>query len=329
MTFPIVRERVRAVTGIEYRAFRNTDPPQLAEVWRAQGASRGLMQPMSPGVLERFVLSKPTFDRQGLIVACEGSKIIGFAHAGFGTSADHTTSSTDVGVICLVMTRSEADPDVAAALLARSEAYLRGRGAKTLRGGGHFPVVPFYQGLYGGSELSGILDSDPKWQALFADHGYRVLKRSLVLHCDLAVFRPVVDRQQLQIRRRTTLEQRIDPPTTSWADASLLEPFDRVRFELVPQAGGATGTVTYWNMETMTGTWGVRAVGILGLQVNSGDRRQGVATYLLGESLRQLHAQQGISLAEVHVEEDNPAALALFRRLGFEEVDRSLFYGKD
>jgi hypothetical protein len=53
----------------EYRAFRNTDPPQLAEIWRSQPPSRGLMQPMSVAILEHYVFSKPTFDSAGLIVA--------------------------------------------------------------------------------------------------------------------------------------------------------------------------------------------------------------------------------------------------------------------
>ena len=73
---------------IEYRAFRNTDPPQLAEIWRSNSTSRGLMQPMSTAVFERFVLSKPTFDRQGLVVAVDEDKIVGFAHAGFGPTED-------------------------------------------------------------------------------------------------------------------------------------------------------------------------------------------------------------------------------------------------
>ena len=42
------------------------------------------MQPMSIAVLERYVLSKPTFDPQGLIVATDEDKLVGFAHAGFG-----------------------------------------------------------------------------------------------------------------------------------------------------------------------------------------------------------------------------------------------------
>ncbi len=314
---------------IHYRAFRNTDAPQLAEIWRTQTAQRGLMQPMSASVLERFVFSRPTFDAQGLIVASDGDRLLGFAHAGFGPSSDLSTLATDKGVTCLVMLRPDVEPSVGAELLAHSEAFLESRGAKTFYGGGSFPLAPFYQGLYGGSEFSGILDSDQRGQAFFLEQGYRPAKRSLVLHRDLACFRPLIDRVQMQIRRQSTVEMIVDPPTTSWWEACVFEPFDRTRCVLVTRAGGPpAAVVNFWNMETMIGAWGVHAVGIAGLQVNDSRRKNGLATFLLGESLRNLHAQ-GVAVAEVHVAEENAAALALFRKLGFEQIDSAVLYRKD
>jgi ribosomal protein S18 acetylase RimI-like enzyme len=314
---------------IHYRAFRNTDAPQLAEVWRSQTAQRGLMQPMSASVLERFVFSRPTFEAQGLIVAAEEDKVLGFAHAGFGPSEDQSTLATENGVTCLVMLRPDVDPSITGELLERSEAFLENRGAKTLYGGGSYPLAPFYQGLYGGSEFSGVLDSDRRGQAIFQEHGYRPVKRSLVLHRDLASFRPVVDRVQMQIRRQHCVEMIVDPPTATWWEACVFEPFDRIRCVLLARDRGAPpAAVNFWNMETMIGAWGVHGVGIAGLEVAGNRRRAGLATFLLGESLRNLHAQ-GVALAEVHVAEENAAALAVFRNLGFEQVDAAVLYRKD
>jgi GNAT superfamily N-acetyltransferase len=313
---------------IEFRAFCNPDLPRLAEIWRGQPGGRGLMQPMSAAVLERFVLAKPYFDRHGLIVARDGDKVLGFAHSGFGPGSDENSLSTDQGVISLVMVRPEIDDSVASQLLERSESYLHSRGAKELYGGGYPPLAPFYFGLYGGSELSGVLKSDPREQALFARHGYQPAKTSLVLHRDLGQFRPVVDRQQMQIRRHSTFQTIVDPPSKTWWDACLFEPLERAQFLLVPREGGATlASAYFWNMETMTGTWGVRAVGIAGLTVGADQKRQGMATYLLGEAFRQFHTQ-GIALAEVHVADDNAAAMQLFNKLGFVEVDQAVCYRK-
>lgn len=313
---------------IEFRPFRNTDPPQLAEVWRTHSGQRGLMQPMSVAVLERFVFSKPTFDSRGLFVAAEGDKLLGFAHGGFGPSEDHHALDTGVGVVSLVLVRPEADPAVAGELRACVESYLQARGARTIFGGGRYPFCPFYYGLYGGSEITGMLDSDPRLQAVFQSAGYEVAESRLVLRRELAGFRPPVDRNQMQLRRHTTLDTIIDAPTKTWWGAIVLEPFERTQYFLQTRDGETgSASVQFWNMETMIGAWGVRAVGISGLEVSSTKRRQGLATYLLGESLRQLHAQ-GYALAEVHVQEDNPSAVRLFRKLGFEEVDRSVLYRK-
>jgi ribosomal protein S18 acetylase RimI-like enzyme len=313
----------------EYRAFRNTDPPQLAEIWRSQPSGRGLMQPMSVAVLEHYVLSKPTFDPRGLIVAVDEDRLVGFAHAGFGPGDDGSTLSTERGVTSLVMIGPDAEQAVAAELLARAEAYLKSRGAKTLYGGGCYPLSPFYCGLYGGSEFSGVLDSDPHSQALFRAAGYRERRRTLVLHRDLAGFRPVVDRQQIQIRRTTRLETTVDPPAKTWWDAVMFEPFERTRWALVERESGASlASVYFWNLETMIGAWGVRAVGIVDLEVTNEHQRRGLATNLLGEAFRQLQTQ-GITLAETHVPEENAPGVAVFRRLGFTQVDASTLYCKD
>src|SRR5262249_35289649 len=136
-------------------------------------------------------------------------------------------------------------------------------------------------------------------------------------------------RQQLQIRRHTVFESIPDPPTTSWWQACLFEPLDRTRGVLMSRGScEPVASVNFWNMETMVGAWGVHAVGIVDLEVLVPKRRTGLARYLLGEALRQLQSQ-GVSLAETHVPVDNGPALALFRRLGFNEVDQSVFYRKD
>jgi ribosomal protein S18 acetylase RimI-like enzyme len=227
------------------------------------------------------------------------------------------------------MVRPDADRRVAVELLARAERYLVERGAKSLCGGGSYPLAPFYYGLYGGSEPSGILDSDPERQELFCSAGYRAAKRTLVLNRDLAGFRPVVDRQQMQIRRNTRLATLVDPPPANWWEGVMFEPFERTRWALVEREGGPhLASVCSWSMDTMIGAWGVRAVGIVDLKVSGEKRRRGLATNLLGEVFRHVHAQ-GFSLAEAHVPEENTAGLAAFRHLGFNQVDASTLYCKD
>lgn len=314
----------------EYRTFRNTDPPQLAEIWRSQGSQRGLMQPMSATVFEQLVLAKPTFDPQGLTVATEAGRPIGFAHAAFGPTSDQSNLSTEKGGVSMLMTRRpDGNPAVASELLARSEQYLRSRGAKTLLAGGVRPLDPFYLGLYGGSQMSGILASDVHGQELFSTHGYQDVGRTLIWHRELSGFRPSVDRKLMQVRRRCCALQAIpDPLPKTWWEACTYGGFDRTRFELRKTPRDAPiASVMFWNMQPLSNSWGVQAAGLVDLQVAPNERRQAVASFLLGEAFRQL-AVQNIMLVEAQSPESDATATAFFQKAGFKQVDTATAFCK-
>ena len=72
---------------VEFRTFRNGDPPAIVKVWNASVAGRGAARLANPSILERFVFAKPYFDPAGLTLAWEGAECVGFAHAGGCRSA--------------------------------------------------------------------------------------------------------------------------------------------------------------------------------------------------------------------------------------------------
>ena len=314
---------------IEYRAFRNGDSPQLADIWCSQRPRRGLMQPMSSATFESIVLAKPMFDRAGLIVAVEGNKVSGFAHAGFGPTQDQKTLMRETGIISMLMTRGpELDQSIAESLLTRSEEYLRSRGAKVLYAGATQHLDAFYVGMCGGSEMHGILDSDQQMQEFYRAHAYDEVARSIVLQRDLRDFHPPVDRRHIVIRRRATIQRVDDPPARSWWDACIFGPFDRMRFELVSKEGGAAmATATFWDMQGLSNSKGARAMGLTYVESRGDQRRQGLVSFLLAESFRQL-AEQGLAIVETQVDSNNQAALALFQKLGFRQVDQAAVFRK-
>jgi len=315
-----------------YRPFRNTDPPYLADIWCRQRPQRGLLRPISVSQLETCVFAKPYFDPQGLIVATRDEIPVGFVHAGFGPNEAENWIATEMGVVCRVMvgepvSSSTTDP-VASELLARGEQYLRDRGARLLYAGGIRPLCPFYGGLYGGSELPGILDSDRATQVIYRQAGYEEIDQVLVLHRDLTTFRPLISRQQLAIRRSTHLAVRNDPPVRSWWQAITEGNADRQRLEIVSNHGTSVlARMTLWNIEPLASSWGISAAGILDLEVPKSNRRQGYATFLLSEAFRRLRSEE-VRLIEVQTMRHNEAARALYRRLGFVEVDRGLVLRK-
>lgn len=315
---------------IVYRPFRNSDPPGLAEIWRTQPPERGLVQPMSTSLIETHVLAKPYFERQSLIVAEQGSELVGFVHAAFGPNAAGTGLDRHLGVTCLVMVRaSHQRQGIGAQLLEHSERYLCSHGARTLLAGGISPNHAFYLGLYGGSGLPGVLASAPRAQSLFRSHGYRECKQICVLHRDLTNFRPVMDRTHVLIRRRTQMQVEHDPRPATWWEACTEGTFERVRFTLHSRdTQTPMATATFWDIQPLSQSWGVLTAGLSYLHVVPSLRRQGLASYLLGEAFHTL-ARQGFALVEAQLPAEDAALLGLFNRLGFVQVDMGFMLQKE
>jgi len=315
---------------LHYRAFRNTDPPALAAIWRSRSGQRGLLQSVSVDLFEQFVLGRLYFDYEGLVLAWEDDRPVGFAHAGFGPSEQEDRISTQWGVTCMVIVRPDcAEAEVAAGLLERCEAYLRRHQAKVLYGGGIRPLNPFYLGLYGGSELPGVLDSDVVARGLYRSHGYQEIERTLILRRDLQVFQPLMNRQQMQLQRGMIVQVLLDPPARSWWEACTIGNFDLTRFELVPRGSGTTvAHATVRNMVPLGTPGALRMVGLIELEVEPSRRREGLATFLLTEAFRQL-ARQDVTLVEAQTMQHNAAGVALYRKLGFRQVDQGIVFRKN
>ena len=315
---------------LRYRTFQNIDPPALAAVWRSRAGQPGLVQPVSVDLFEQFVFGKVYFDREGLILAFDDQRPVGFAHAAFGPNQQQDGVSTEKGVTCVIIVRPDApEAEVAEGLLQRTEAYLVGRGAKLLYGGAVRPMDPFYLGLYGGSQLPGVLDSHTVLRELYRSHGYREIDRTLILRRPLTSFRPPIDRRQMQLRRRLIVEAKVDPPTRTWWEACTVGDFDLTRFQLVPSGGGSPwATATFRGMDPLSGVGPGRASGLIDLSVASTDRRRGLATFLLTEAFRQL-ASQGVATIEAQTASRNTASLNLLRSLHFQERDQGTVFLKE
>ena len=319
---------------IEFRCFRNDDPPRLAEIWRTADLGPGAMQPMTVAHLEAGVFSKPYFERAGLILALDDGHAVGFAHAAFGPSADRSTIDTATGTTLLVAVEpNEQEDAIAAGLLARCEDYLRRRGARTILGGGSAEMTGFYLGLYGGADIPGILDSSVGMQRAFRAAGYEVADRIAVLRRPLAGFRPPVNRLQLAIRRATSLRVIDEPARRTWWEAATTTGIALRRYELRAEQPGPDGTsallgsASFWDMQPLAAAWGVTAAGLMNVAIEGPRRRQGLASYLVAEAMHDLSAE-GVTLMETQVSEANAPALSLFGKLGFEACDHGTVFRK-
>ena len=287
------------------------------------------MQPMSTGLFEQLVFSKPYFDREGLILALKSGHPIGFAHAGFGPNDLADALSTEMGTTYLLMLdTAHRDPAVADELLFRSEAYLKERGAKVIYGGGIRPLNAFYLGLYGGSELPGILATDTVYLDACRRNGYREIDQVLVLQRELAHFRPAITWEQRRLRRSAVCNERYAPPPTSWWEACTTGAFERLDLSLQNCANGQPlASVGFWDIEPLSTGWGAATAGMFDLHVSPEARRQGLATFLLGEAFNRLRGR-GIVIVEAQTMRGNTPALAMYQKLGFQTVDSGYVFRK-
>ncbi|NOY28950.1 MAG: GNAT family N-acetyltransferase [Planctomycetes bacterium] len=288
-----------------------------------------MLQPISASLLEHAVFSKMHFDRKGLIVATQDEIPIGFVHAGFGPNEQCTALDTSLGTTCMLMLRGgQEDLGLADRLLAASEDYLRGRGASVLYAGGIQPMNSFYLGLYGGSEIPGILDSNSLLRETCLERGYRETSQIPILQTDLKTFRPSLSRKVRQLRQQTEIVETIDPVSTTWWEACVWGAMQRDLFQLVDRSQDrVVATASFWDIQPLSTSWGVCTAGLFDLYVEPDWRRRGAANYLLSEAFRKLHSR-GVSAIEVQTMATNEAALALYGQLGFAEIDRGKVFRK-
>jgi GNAT superfamily N-acetyltransferase len=315
---------------IRYRAFENRDPPALAEIWRTQRPIRGRMQAVTPQLLEEHVFAKPWFDRHGLIVACDGDRPVGFVHAGFGPNADHRDLDYSQGTTCLLLVAPHPDrKTIALELLARSESYLRSRGARQIYAGSYDPLNAFYLGMYGSSDVAGVLASNRGWVDLLTVCGYRPLFSRVLAGRTLANFRPPIDRQQMLVRRRFRVQGPIDVLPGNWWDACVWSLHDWVRYDLaLPGGGEPLVSAIFWDVEPLGRNWGVQTVGLVKLEDTPEARAEGLTTFLLAEALRQFQSQ-GYGQFEAQAAVEDESLRAVFAALGLEEYDRGSLWIHD
>jgi ribosomal protein S18 acetylase RimI-like enzyme len=314
---------------VEYRHFRNDDPPGLATIWNEALTGRGEVRFRHCSPLENYIFAKPYFDAAGLIVARDVNTLVGFAHAGFGPSETGNTTNPQIGLIATMAVRpTHQHQGIGAELLRRAEAYLTGNGAREIHAGMLAPLNPFYFGLSGGSDTAGILESNVGSKPFLSKHGYEVERTCLVFQRGLHQSLTIADGRFPALRR--TFEVRIvqRASASDWWRECVQGPIEFVEFCLEDkQTGHLRARATLWEMDLFSWRWNLPSVGITHIEVLDTFRRQGLGKFLLLQILHYLQ-DQFFGVAEVHAFSTDAPAIGLLRSAGFEEVDRGHQYRK-
>jgi GNAT superfamily N-acetyltransferase len=327
------RECAKSLEGslrvVHFRKFRNQDAPGITQVWNDSLIGRGAPRLRHSSLLENYVFSKSFFDPQGFFVALDEDQIVGFAHDGFGPSADGSTLDRTLGVTSLMAVRPAYQRrGIGSQLLLHSENYLHEAGATLLLAASTWPVAPFYFGIYGGAAFSGILRSDSAGDPFLKKHGYAPHSSKLVWQRNLTEPLVMVDGRFAALRKRC--EVRIKPRTgiTNWFEECVLGSIDLFEFILEERVTQKTlARISVWEMDGIGYKWQMPAVGIVEIVVEPALRKQAMGKFLVYQMLRYLQ-EQFFGTAEVHIDAANHFGHEMAKRFGFVLVDEAVAYSK-
>lgn len=314
-------------TVVEYRTFRNSDPPQLLQLWHRAGLGRGAARGLPIDLFDNVLFAQTYFDREGLIVAHEGTRLVGFVHAGFASDNEGRGLDQRMGVVCAVI----VDPEfrrrgIGRQLVYRAEQFLRSHGAGMIQAGPSFPADPFYFGIYGGAQPAGFLESDPLAHPFFEALGYVALRRQLIYHKDLSKGSDPVTLRLMSARRATRLVSRPDSAPHSWYWTARLGRLEALDLELQHKVSGqVVAHATLVSLDAYFYTWQTRAIGLVDIEVPEADRRKGYGQTLLTELCRHVRGDM-VEVVEAHAPEGNSAATNLLESVGFTQVDAGIVY---
>jgi ribosomal protein S18 acetylase RimI-like enzyme len=315
---------------IRLRPFRNSDPPALAALWNRALPERHVVRPLSAYEFDSLVCCKLGFERESLIVAEDESGIVGFSHSGFGPKEPAGSShklDTSMGTIAMLAVAPDIhDSSLAQRLVDEAVSLLVRRGAQVVYAGGRYPVNPFYWGLYGGSELAGVLGADSTFHDAVRAYGFVAVSISVFLEIDVSLPEPF-DPRVAQVKRSFRVETEEGALLPGWWESLALEPFRPTRFQLTDKQTGHVAA-SCWTWEIALGMAvedGYARTGLINLEVEPAYRRKGLARLLISECFKHARTLRSDRLC-VQTLDTNLPALALYLGRGFERVEHATLY---
>lgn len=311
----------------EFRAFHNSDPPQLLRLWHSAGLGRGAAECLTNDAFEVLIYSQPYFDPNGLIVALNNGEIVGFVLAGFGPNSDQSALDYSQGVICAVIVHPNfRRQGIGRELVQQAEQYLKEKGADKITAGASGLLSPFLVGLYGGTRPSGFLLSDPDAAPFFEAIGYEAKGTIRIYQRDLLGQKPPIKFHLVNLRRKMQLMISDDYQAPNWWWSTRLGRLETLHFELVPKSGdAAVASATVVGLDLYIPKWEERVIGLTDVFVKEEMRSKGYGQSLLMEIGRRLQDEL-ITKLEWHVEESNAVARHVAEAVGYHQVDTGIVY---
>lgn len=301
------------------RTFRNTDVSDLCKVWNAHYGDLGAECRVSPLQLELICLAKPYFVAEDLLVAEYDQQVVGFLH--LAPMADERLSEVladQMAVAAMCIVPCDGEEQVAQALLQRAEQLMGHRQIRLCHFKPMHPHSPFYLGLGPADSMVGATTSEQRVCRWISAAGFQPSLPTTQWELDLGTFQPPIDRQQIQVRRSSTVEREPDEPLLPWWQACLLGHTEPLLFRLFQRGQPRLlCEALLWTVATELQSTS-QSIAWLWAPLSLPDDTAGgeQLMFLLGETCRQLQSER-LDLVRVATPANQTQLNNLLRRLGF------------
>lgn len=274
-------------------------------------AQTGFEPHIAPLTPERFIAlveNKAYFDPEGLFVAYDGDRIVGWTHACVATGTEGWQDPVAEIPRIRMLLYDPAQLSVGTALVNEATRWLRVRSDAPIDAMGAKHGYPFYRGLWMGGEPMAPA-SLPHVHLAFEVAGYRNAQESVFMTAAMGSSPPPVP--------TAVRVEFVDAPAPMVHDGMReswfgFEPM-RIRAIVDGQDAGSVGWVLLREVAERLGFF---VVNIWTLGVRENYRRQGIATALCHRAM-SLAYKQGARFASVATQLWNAPAHATYARLGF------------
>lgn len=308
-----------------YRTFLNSDPPQIVALWNRQPELPSRIRKISNTLLENQVFAKLYFDPDGLIVALDGDTIVGFVHCGFGPNELHDGLEYSNGIISQLVLGEGQSTEVAVDLIQRAMRYFSRHETRRVYVGSHFPASPFYQGLYGGTWVPGLLAQESMKVEAFEQTGFEQESVIEIWQLNLAELKSAVDRPLMAARRNFEIRCVSYAEPESWWDHCRFGDQRHLQFQLVDRKLQIEcGNIQYWTTRPIDSGWEQSLLGLGKFELVEGYKNEeGVTACFVLDSLKRL-AKDGFVRVEAQLDENEEAIRPLLTKYGFAVQSRAL-----
>jgi GNAT superfamily N-acetyltransferase len=280
----------------------------MTALYNAETAFEPHIVPLTPELFVELVERKSYFDPTGLLVAREGSEVIGWVHACLAPGSEPWHDGTQQVARIRMLLFPRAQLDVGRALMTAATTWLRERDQGPIEAMHAESGYPFYRGLWLGGEPMGA-GGLPQVQLAFEVGGYKLTQESIFMTAELSAAPSLITPEVKVAIVESPAEMKHDGVRESWIGFAPM----RTRALLEGEEVGHLGWVV---LPHVAARLGAPCLNIYWLAVSESYRRQGIAAALVSRALARGYAQ-GARFASVGTQLWNSPAHATYAKFGF------------